>query len=183
RGTVPLIALSQDQPVALLPVEMGGDERPDTFQPLARKPYRQPAVALLLEELVRAVVPDLDSPGTVLPSRDLAGERRVVERVILDVDRERLLADLERDPLRHGPGSERAATLEPEVVMEASRGVLLHDEDRRATGSASAKGLRGLRGVAFASVGAEFRHCSVPASSHILNTRLKTLWMVWRTGE
>ena len=42
-------------------------------------------------QLVRAVVPDLDRAGAVLALRDLALERRVVERVVLDVDGEVLL--------------------------------------------------------------------------------------------
>ena len=90
----------------------------------------QPAVALLLDELVRAAVPDLDRARAVVALRDLAGERRVVERVILDVHRERALAGLERHALRHGPRGERAVPLEPEVVVEAPRVVALHDEDR-----------------------------------------------------
>ena len=48
---------------------MGGHERPDPVQPLPGEPHRQPAVALLLDELEGAVVPDLDRPGPVLPGR------------------------------------------------------------------------------------------------------------------
>ena len=75
-------------------------------------------------------IPDLDRAGAVLPGGDLALERRVVERVVLDVDGEVPLAGLERDALRHGPARERAVALEPEVVVEASRVVALDDEDR-----------------------------------------------------
>ena len=89
------------------------------------------AVALLLDELVRAGVPDLDGAGAVVALRDLALEGRVVERVILDVDGERALAGLERHALRHRPRGERAVPLEPEVVVEAPRVVALDDEDRR----------------------------------------------------
>ena len=71
-------------------------------------------------------------PGAVLAGRDLARERRVLERVVLDVHRERLGAALERNALRDGPRREHAVALEPEVVVEAARGVLLDDEDRRA---------------------------------------------------
>ena len=88
------------------------------------------AVVLLLDELVGAAVPDLDRAGAVVALRDLARERRVVERVILDVHRERALARLEGDALRHRPRGERAVPLEPEVVVEAPRVVALDDEDR-----------------------------------------------------
>src|SRR5262249_49453138 len=91
---------------------------------------------------------------------------------------------LEWNALGHGPGGEDAVALEPEVVVEAAGGVLLNDEDRRlALRAAAPEGLRRLRGVALSPVGAEFRHGSILASSHIFNTPLKTLWMVWRTSS
>src|SRR5262249_12824430 len=126
-----LVALAQDQPVALLPVEVGRDERPDALQALPGQVDGQPAVALLLEELVGAVIPDLDRPGPVLARGDLARKRRVVERMVLDVDRKGPGAWLEWNALGHGPGGEDAVALEPEVVVEAAGGVLLNDEDRR----------------------------------------------------
>ena len=118
----------------------------------------QLAVRLLLEQLVRAVVPDLDRAAAVLALRDLAVERRVLERMILDVHGERLRAGLERHALRHRPRRERAVPLEPEVVVQAACVVALHDEDRlacRASPSPNGSGVC-LR-VALAAVLAE-RH-------------------------
>src|SRR5579864_8910120 len=109
---------------------MRRDERPRSLQPLPVQANRQPAVGLLLDELVCAVVPDLDGACAIVPLRDLARERRIVERMVFDVDGERTLADVERDPLRHRPGRERTVPLEPEVVMEAAGVVTLDDEDR-----------------------------------------------------
>ncbi len=94
------------------------------------QPHGQPAVALLLEELVGAAVPDLDRSGAVLSGRDLALEIRVIQRVILHVDSQVTLASLERNPLRHGPAGERAVPLEPEVVVQPPGSVALDDEDR-----------------------------------------------------
>src|SRR5207244_6245760 len=91
---------------------------------------RQPAVLLLLDELVRALVPDLDGARAVVPLRDLALEARVLERMVLDVHGEVLLARLERHALRHRPARERAVALEAEVVVEPPRIVPLDDEDR-----------------------------------------------------
>ena len=68
------------------------------LQPLPVEAHGQPAVALLLDELVGPLVPDLDRAGAVLPLGDLALERRVLERVVLDVHGEVLLARLERHP-------------------------------------------------------------------------------------
>ena len=108
----------------------------------------QPPVTLPLDQLERAVVPDLDGARAVVARRDLALERRVVERMVLDVDGERTLAGLEGDALGDGPRGERAFQLEPEVVVEPSRVVALDDEDRLLP-PASARGRERLgRGVA-----------------------------------
>src|SRR4029077_20619107 len=120
----------EQEPVLLLAVEPGRDERPDALEARAVQPHRQAAVRLLLEELVRAVVPDFDGAGAVVALRDLTGERRVVERMILDAHRERALADLERHTLGDAPRGKRAAALEPEVVVETAGLVALDDEDR-----------------------------------------------------
>ena len=109
---------------------MGRDERVRALEPLAVQPDGETAVGLLLDELVRARVPDLDRAGAVLALRDLAVEGRVLERVILDVDREVLLAGLERHALRDRPARKRAVSLEAEVVVQPARVVPLDDEDR-----------------------------------------------------
>src|SRR5207249_2918866 len=119
------------------------------------QPDRQPAVALLLNELIGAGVPDLHRARPVLALRDLALEGRVVERVILDVDGEVLLALLERHALRHRPARERAVALEPEVVMEPPRVVALNDEDRLFPLALAAERLWRLLPVALSLVFAE----------------------------
>src|SRR5262249_55942001 len=78
-------------------------------------------VGLLGDELVRAVVPDLDRARAVLPRRNLTGEGRVLERVVLDVDGESTGARLEWHALRHRPGGEGAVALEAEVVVGPPR--------------------------------------------------------------
>ena len=110
------------------------------------QPNGQPAVPLALEQLVRPPVPDLDRPRAVLAGGDLALERRVLERVVLDVDGQAPAARLERDPLGDGPAGERAPQLEPEVVVQPSRRVLLDDEDGRVAAFPGAERLgRALR--------------------------------------
>src|SRR5437868_2021593 len=126
-------------------------ERPDALEPLPVEADRQLTVPLLLDELVGAVVPDLDRPSAVLPGGDLAGERRILQRVVLDVHREGAAPGLERHPLGHRPGGEDAVPLEPEVVVEAPRVVSLDDEDRPAAAPAT-EGLGRLPGVALALV-------------------------------
>jgi hypothetical protein len=90
----------------------------------------EPAVSLLLDQLVRAVVPDLDRARPVVALRDLAVELRVLERVILDVDGQMLRPRLRRHALRNGPAGQHAVALEPEVVVEAPGVMALDDEDR-----------------------------------------------------
>ena len=109
---------------------MRRDESPGSLEALAVEPERQAAVLLLLEQLVRAAVPDLHGPRAVLPLRDLALERPVLERMVFDVDREVLLAGLERHAFRHRPARECAVALEAKVVVERPRLVALDDEDR-----------------------------------------------------
>ena len=104
-------------------------------RPFRRSPaqaHRQAAVALLLDELVVAAVPDLDRPGAVLARRDLALERGVVERMVLDVHRQVALALAQRDALRHRPALQGAAALDAEVEVQPAGVVALDDEDRLA---------------------------------------------------
>jgi hypothetical protein len=131
RRRAPLLPLPEDQPVLLVSGEMRRHERPEPLEPLAVETDGQPAVSLLLDELVRARVPDLDGAGAVLSLRDLALESRVLERVVLDVYGEVLRPRLRRHPLRHRPAREHAVALETEVVVEPPCIVPLDDEDRR----------------------------------------------------
>ena len=121
---------------------------------------REPAVLLLLDELVGAPVPDLDRAGPVLPGRDLALEVAVVERVILDVHRQVPLAERERDALRHRPAQEHPVPLEAEVVVEAAGGVALDDEAERVARLAAERLGRALR-IALLAVRVERHHCMI----------------------
>jgi hypothetical protein len=116
------------------------------------QPHREPAVALLLEELIGARIPDLDRARAVLALRDLALERRVVDRVVLDVDGEVLQPRLERNPLRHRPAREDTVALEPEVVVQAPGVVALDDEQRLLAFPTGGERLGGLLRVAPAPV-------------------------------
>ena len=139
---------------------MRGDEGPRAHQPLALQPDGETAVRLLLDELVRPPIPDLDGSGPVLAFRDLALELRIFDRVVLDVHGEVLLTRLERDALGDGPARQGAVALEPEVVVEAARVVALDDEDRLAWPLSAPLGERlgRHRRVALAPVVRQLRH-------------------------
>ena len=72
-------------------------------EPLAVEGDDHLVVAELLG-LVGAGVPDLHRAGAVLALRDVAREVEVLERVVLDVDREVVVASGRGDALRDGPG-------------------------------------------------------------------------------
>ena len=80
---------------------------------------------------VGAPVPDDDVARAVLAPRDDALEVEVVERMVLDVDREPPLARVEARPARDRPGREHALHLEPEVVVEGGGAMTLDDEPPR----------------------------------------------------
>ena len=153
RTRVAVLALAHEEPVLFLAVEVRGDQRPRALEPLAVEAYGETAVLLLLDQVVRAAVPDLDRTGAVPTLRDLTLETAVVERMVFDMHRERADARLERHALRHGPGREHAVALEAEVVVEATCVVPLDDERRRPflSGCAGERLLRLLR-VAFSPV-------------------------------
>jgi len=96
--------------------------------PLAVEAHGQSAVPLLLQEVVRAAIPDLDGSRSVLAGRNHALEVAVLERMVLDVDCKMPLALLQRNAFRHRPARERTSALEPEVVVEAPRGMPLDHE-------------------------------------------------------
>ena len=75
-----------------------------------------------------AAVPEQHGAAAVLPLGDDPLEAAVVDRVVLDVDGQPLLAGVEARPLGHGPAPQHALHLQPEVVVQAGRGVFLDDE-------------------------------------------------------
>ena len=81
---------------------------------------------------VDAAIPDDDLAGAVLAFRDHAFERAVVVRVILGHHRQAFVVAVQRRSFRHCPGLQHAVAFEPEVVMQPSRRMLLHDEKQQA---------------------------------------------------
>ena len=114
-----------DHPVVALGVEQGVA----ATDALAVEDGDHLIVAELLR-LVAAAVPDHHGARPVLALGDLTLELQVLERVVLGPHRQPVLVRVGGDPTRHGPGSERALVLEPEVPVQAPGIVLLHHEAR-----------------------------------------------------
>jgi len=84
----------------------------------ARIAFRRPA----------ALVPDDHRAAAILALGDNALEGEVFERMILGMDRKALLADGKARPARDGPALQHPVELEPQIVVQAARIVLLHAE-------------------------------------------------------
>ena len=123
-GSLGRRVLPQEEPVPLVPVEVRGDERPDAVDPLPPEPEGEAAVGLLLQELVRPAVPDLDRAGAVLAGRDRRPRRS------------RSRAD---DP-RRGP---RGAVRRPRGGAPSARPSWRGRRPARAAGRSGAAGRRG----------------------------------------
>jgi hypothetical protein len=75
-----------------------------------------------------AAIPELHGAAAILSLGNGAFEITVIERVILDLDREPLVMWIERRAFRHRPGLEHAVMLEPEIVMQTACIMLLDHE-------------------------------------------------------
>src|SRR5690606_31532975 len=104
-----------------------------------------------------AAVPDHDGAAAVLTLGDRALEVAVVERMVLHLDREPLVLGVARGSARYGPRLEHPVHLEPQVVVEPRRIMLLDDEARvlRSADGVLSAGLLGPREIALGAVGGE----------------------------
>ena len=137
------------------PIVLHAHQNPAAVQPLALQRELEFAVRERLLgvraalRLPIAAVPQLNRSAAILALRDRALEVAIVERMVLDLDREALIVRIERGTPRHRPGLEHAVEFETEVVVKARRVVLLNDKtpplpgaDRRRAGR-----LRGFREI------------------------------------
>ena len=117
----------------------------------------------LLEALFRIVgfpitaVPKLHGAAAILAFGNGAFEIAVVERMILDLDRQPLVVGIQRWAFGDRPGLEHAVEFQPEIIMQSGRIVLLDHEAalfRRFYGDVAA-GFGGLVEITLFPVGRE----------------------------
>jgi hypothetical protein len=84
----------------------------------------QPGVRVA-DRLPAPAVPDDDAAGSVLALRNRTLEFGVLERMVLRLDRHPLVGGTQARSLGDRPALEDAVQLEPEVIVETARGVLL----------------------------------------------------------
>jgi hypothetical protein len=75
-----------------------------------------------------AAIPELYGPTAVLALGDGPFEVAIVERMVLDLDRQPSVVGIERGPARHRPGLEHPVQLQAQVVVQPGGGMLLDDE-------------------------------------------------------
>ena len=84
--------------------------------------------ALRIVGLPIAAVPELHGPAAILGFWNRAFEIAIIERMIFNFHRQALIVRIERRPLGNRPGFENAAELQPEIIMQPARCVLLDDK-------------------------------------------------------
>jgi hypothetical protein len=116
---------------------------------------------LLLLDLLRligALVPDGHLPRPVLALRDRSVEVQVLDRVVLGVDGEPVLARILRNATGQREREQHPVVLEPQVPVQAAGVVLVDDEAVAVSGGLSlalAARLRRLRRISLGPVGLE----------------------------
>ena len=109
-------------------------QHPAAVQPLALERELQVAAAQrLLGGLGSfrnpvAAIPELHGAAAIFAGRNRSLEIAVIERMVFHLDGEALVGGIVGGAASHGPGLENAVELEPQVVVQAPRRVLLYDE-------------------------------------------------------
>ena len=106
-----------------------GDPLPD--EALGLRTVVVPVSLAILVGRIRAAVPYDHFARAVLLGRDHAFEGGVVVGVVLGHDGEALVHRVERGAAWDGPGLEHAVALQPEIVVQLARRVLLHHEQEQ----------------------------------------------------
>lgn len=109
------------------------DQMPPAFQAFAEQ--LEPQMTLfqlgfrIPDRGPQAVVEGIDMPAPVVAGRNVAGEGRIGNRMVLNLDRHALHCRIVGRSLGHRPGFERVTDLQAEVVMTAAGVVKLHDKN------------------------------------------------------
>ncbi|MBB4482288.1 hypothetical protein GGE46_004901 [Rhizobium etli] len=96
-------------------------------------------------------IPQHDCAAAILAFRNRTFEIAIIEWMVLDLDRQALVVWIERWTLGDGPALEHAVELEPQVVVQTCRIVLLNDEAAAVAllDAPFTAGLSGLLKIAF----------------------------------
>ena len=189
RASVRVALLDQEPVVAALAfLGLEPDQHPAAAELFAAEPELQRALPVLRLGIAHrdpaAAVPDDHGAGAILALGDRLLEVGVLQRVVLDVHGEPPDRGVERGPLRHRPALERVAELQPQVVVQAPRGMLLDHEHAGPGRDLAARRLRRLGKIALCPIALE--RIRRPASGHRTprprTFRRASLAQTWRGG-
>src|SRR5262249_43149731 len=161
-----LVALLDEEPVLALAFRLEPNQHPAALHPLAMEdhlelPLGHGSHGIPVCGLPRPLVPQHHRAAAILALGDGAFEGGVVERMILGAHRETLHRRIGARRLGHRPALEHALHLDAEIIMLATRPMMLHDETAGALYSALRRPARrrfaGLGEIALAPIGLEFR--------------------------
>ncbi len=127
RPCVLVLLLDEEPGLGVVPLD--ADEHPPAGELLAVEVELQVSLlegkARLDHGGPRSAVPEHDRPRPVFALRDDPFEGAVVDRVVLDVHGEPLVARVEGRTLRHGPAQEDTVELQPKVIVQTRCRMLL----------------------------------------------------------
>jgi len=129
------IALLDQEPIVssfFLAPTAHADQRPAALEVLTMENEFELAFRIGLTGvaygLPRSLVPDHHRACTILSGGNRAFERAVIEGMILHMNGEAPIGGVKTRTSCDGPALEHTIELQPEIVMEPTGGVLLHDE-------------------------------------------------------
>ena len=176
-----LVTMLDEEPVAALAAiafpAFHAHERPATPELLAGRGKLELALAErrthvrgLLIRYPEAAIPEHHRAATVFVFRDRALEIPVVEGMVLDLNRQSLVAGIAGRTLGYRPGFEYPIVLEAQVVVQPGRCVLLDDKTRvlGALNRTLAAWLRCLLEIAFGLIGSKLVLCHRWNSQNVL---------------
>jgi hypothetical protein len=119
---------------AAVSVPLHADENPASVQTLSLQHELEVAASkrflwrLVAFGLPISAVPELNRPAAIFAVGDRSLEVPIIERVILDLDREPLIVGIERRAARHSPRFKDTIELKSKIVMQLRCRMLLDDE-------------------------------------------------------
>ena len=131
---IPMLDQKPIGPFAAGPVMLHADENPAAVQTLSLQHELEVATSkrflwrLVAFGLPISAVPELNRPAAIFALGDRSLEVPIVERVILDLNREPLVMGIERWPAGHSPRFKDTIELKPKIVMQPRCGMLLDDK-------------------------------------------------------
>src|SRR2546429_542467 len=141
------VGLLQEEPVPVLAAHPG--QGPSPLQLVAEQLELELAARDLLagrlwfQKLEPAGVPHDRRPGPIAALGNDAFEVGVLDGMVFDVHGQTLLVRAHRGPLGHGPALQHAVDLQPQIVVEPARRVLVDHEPAAAGRAGPAEGLGG----------------------------------------